>query len=152
MYVDQFIVNILLQYVLGLKPMETHGKHRTPTCMGTVFVGMGTGTKKYTHGLPMSHPNHVHLIFYNQMKNHSHPFPSSFRARGGERVVIHYQFLSHIAKKCGALVSSVAVQNALCSCIAGSGVQRAYWSQLRLCCCCCHKGAARCCCHWHQGP
>jgi hypothetical protein len=25
--------------------------------MGTVFMGMGTGTKKYTHGLPVSHPN-----------------------------------------------------------------------------------------------
>jgi hypothetical protein len=37
--------------------METHSKHHTPTHKGMVFAGMGMGTKKYTHGLPMSHPN-----------------------------------------------------------------------------------------------
>jgi hypothetical protein len=37
--------------------METRNKHRTPTRMGTVFMGTGTGTKKYTHGLPVSHPS-----------------------------------------------------------------------------------------------
>jgi hypothetical protein len=36
--------------------VETHGKHHTPTHKGTVFTGTGMGTKKYTHGLPMSHP------------------------------------------------------------------------------------------------
>ena len=36
--------------------METCSKHHTPTHMGMVFVGTGTGTKKYTHRLPMSHP------------------------------------------------------------------------------------------------
>ena len=36
--------------------METHSKHRTPIHKGMVFTGTGTGTKKYTHGLPMSYP------------------------------------------------------------------------------------------------
>ena len=38
--------------------METCGKHRTPTRGGMVLVGMGTGMKKYTWGLPMSLPNY----------------------------------------------------------------------------------------------
>jgi hypothetical protein len=36
--------------------METRDKHRTPTHMGTVFAGTGTGTKKNT---PMGYPCHT---------------------------------------------------------------------------------------------
>jgi hypothetical protein len=48
--------------------VETRGKHCTPTRKGTVFVGMGMGTKKYTHGLPVSHPNEHILLERNLCK------------------------------------------------------------------------------------
>ena len=96
------------------------------------------------------------------MKNHNHPFPSSFRAGVENKVVALLLFLSHIAKEQGALVSSIMeqyahnatslVQNALDSCIAGSSVQIAYRSQLRLVFAAAIKALLRCHHHWHQGP
>jgi len=105
---------------------------------------------------------HVHLIFTIRKINHDCPFPSSFRAGVEKRTVVSLQSLSRIAEEQGALVSSIAeryvhnaaslVWNALGSCITESGVQKAYWPQLRLVFAAAIKVLLRHRRHWHQGP
>jgi len=48
--------------------------------------------------------------------------------------------------------AALLVWGALGSCIAESGVQKAYWSQLRLVFAAAIKALLRHCHHWHQGP
>jgi hypothetical protein len=67
--------------------VETRDKHCTPTRVGTVFAG--TGMKKYTRGLPVSHPNILSReTFLLQSRAHT-------RSRGAIPEVQPHGYLGH---------------------------------------------------------